>query len=138
MRAAVAARAGFRCEYYLLLPRGHVATFRIDHVIPRSSGGPSDLANLALACPHCNAHKWNYVDGEDPESRHSLPLLHPRFDSWAEHFQWSLQSVGLLEAKTARGRVTIARLQMNNPDLIATRRLLAAFGLFPDLTEHRD
>lgn len=27
----------------------------IDHVVPRSRGGSSDLSNLVLACPGCNS-----------------------------------------------------------------------------------
>ncbi len=55
MRDAVVARAGGCCEYCHLPTRGQVATFPIDHVLPRSSGGETILDNLALACPHCNA-----------------------------------------------------------------------------------
>jgi HNH endonuclease len=48
-RAAVEQRAEFRCEYCRLPVRGQIATFPIDHPMPRSSGGPTVLANLALA-----------------------------------------------------------------------------------------
>jgi 5-methylcytosine-specific restriction endonuclease McrA len=54
MRDAVVARADGRCEYCHLLTRGQVATFPIDQVLPRSSGGETILDNLALACPHWN------------------------------------------------------------------------------------
>jgi 5-methylcytosine-specific restriction endonuclease McrA len=49
VRDAVVARAGARCEYCHLPTRGQVATFPIDHVLPRSRGGETILDNLALA-----------------------------------------------------------------------------------------
>ncbi|RYE42603.1 MAG: HNH endonuclease [Hyphomicrobiales bacterium] len=33
----------------------------VDHVVPRSLGGPDDLTNYALACLSCNAAKQNRV-----------------------------------------------------------------------------
>jgi hypothetical protein len=130
VRSAVLARAGERCEYCHLSTRGQVATFPIDHVLPRSGGGETILANLALACPHCNAHKWAHTSSTDPVSGASQPLFNPRTDVWAEHFQWSAQEAGVLEGKTPRGRATIARLQINDGDMVAIRRLLATLGLF--------
>ena len=55
-RATLEERAGFRCEYCRLPMRGQIATFPIDHPTPRSSGGLTILANLALACPHWKSH----------------------------------------------------------------------------------
>jgi hypothetical protein len=68
----------------------------------------------------------------DPLSGQSVGLFNPRTQVWSEHFQWSRAQVGLLEAKTACGRATIARLQMNHPVLVDIRRLLADLGLFPE------
>jgi hypothetical protein len=133
LRAAVVARAGERCEYCHLPKRGQVATFPIDHVLPHSSGGETILANLALACHHCNAHKWAHTVGIDPVSGASLPLFNPRTEVWSDHFQWFVQEPGVLEGKTARGRATIAQLQINDPDMIAIRQLLASLGLFTEI-----
>lgn len=65
--AEVARRADYRCEYCHLPTRGQVATFPIDHIQPKSVGGSNELDNLALTCPHCNAHKGTatQVDGGD-------------------------------------------------------------------------
>lgn len=133
MRDAVVTRAGGRCEYCHLSTRGQVATFPIDHVLPRSDGGETNLANLALACPHCNAHKWAHTTGTDPVSGASQPLFHPRVDVWQEHFQWSSESPGVLAGKTPRGRATISQLQMNAADMVAIRQLLATLGLFAEI-----
>ncbi len=133
VRDAVLARAGARCEYCHLSTRGQVATFPIDHVVPRSGGGETILANLALACPHCNAHKWAHTTGTDPVSGASLSLFNPRTEAWTDHFHWSAQTAGVLEGKSPRGRATIVQLQINDPDMVAIRLLLATLGLFAEI-----
>lgn len=128
-REAVIQRAGHRCEYCQLSAQLQVGGFEIDHILPRSRGGLTALTNLALACPHCNAHKWAHIDGEDPESSQLVPLFHPRTHLWEEHFQWSEQNPFELMGMSAQGRATVSRLQMNHPDLVSIRRLLAELGL---------
>ncbi|MHB1422667.1 MAG: HNH endonuclease [Gemmataceae bacterium] len=132
-RDAVVARAGGCCEYCHLPTRGQVATFPIDHVLPRSSGGETILDNLALACPHCNAHKWAHTTALDPLSGASVHLFNPRRQMWLDHFQWSSQELGLLEGKTPCGRATIVQLHINDPDMAAIRQLLATLGLFAEI-----
>jgi hypothetical protein len=134
MRSAVEARACHRYEYCHLPTRGQVATFPIDHVAPRSQGGATALDNLALSCPHCNGHKWMHADGIDPISGQTQPLFNPRGQFWDEHFEWSSASSGVLQGKTTSGRATIARLQMNHATMIDLRQLLAALGLFPEVS----
>jgi len=86
-RAEVRARAGSRCEYCHLPTLGQVATFPIDHVIPLDGGGTNEVGNLALACPHCNAHKWTAFEGTDLESGAIVRFFHPRSDVWSDHFE---------------------------------------------------
>ena len=130
-RAQVTERAGNRCEYCHLPTRGQVATFPIDHVIPRSRGGENEIDNLALTCPHCNAHKWNTDEGRDPETSETVPLFHPRRDVWVDHFEWSLACHGELVGRTAQDRATIAALRINDADMIALRVFLAELGVHP-------
>ena len=130
-RRAIEERAAFRCEYCRLPMRGQIATFPVDHPTPRSSGGATELSNLALACPSCNAHKWAHTTAADPESNAVVPLFNPRGDRWEEHFQWSASDPALVEGKTSRGRATVVLLQMNHPTMVDIRRLLAALYLFP-------
>ena len=89
IRDEVVRRAGNRCEYCQLPAQLQIGGFEVDHILPRSRGGQTDVANLAWACPHCNARKWAYIDGEDPLSGQAVALFNPRTQVWADHFQWS-------------------------------------------------
>ena len=82
-----------------------------------------------LACPNCNAYKWAHLDGEDPESHQYVLLFNPRMQRWGEHFQWSEQHPYEIMGTSAHGRATVLRLQMNHPDLVSIRRLLATVGI---------
>lgn len=133
LRSAVVTRAGGRCEYCHLPSRGQVATFPIDHVLSLASDGETAAENLALACPNCNGHKWKHTDGTDERTGNVVPLYNPRLQVWSDHFEWSMETIGLLIGRTPCGRATIARLRMNDTDVVATRQLLAELGLFPEL-----
>ena len=102
--------------------------FPIDHIIARQHGGQSALANLALACLHCNSHKGPNIAGIDPKTRKLTRLYHPRKHKWDRHFRW----IGpLLVGRTSVGRATIVALAMNDPDLVAVRMALIEEGRFP-------
>jgi len=74
LRPAVVRRARNRCEYCLLSQELQVATFPIDHVLPRIREGATLLENLALACPRCNSGKWIHIQAVDPASSESVDL----------------------------------------------------------------
>jgi hypothetical protein len=131
-RAQVTARAEHRCEYCHLPTRGQVATFPIDHVIPRTAGGGTDLDNLALTCPHCNAQKWMTTEGPDPATGEVVRFYHPRQHVWDDHFQWDPAGSGELAGKTPTGRATVLALRIDDPDMVRLRFLLAELGLFPE------
>jgi hypothetical protein len=104
------------------------ATFHLEHVIPRSRGGSSDLDNLAWACPSCNLHKADRVEGADPETLKVTSLFNPRHDRWTDHFEWrDFEIVGL----TPTGRVTATALHLNHSRRLLIRQAETAFGLFP-------
>jgi 5-methylcytosine-specific restriction endonuclease McrA len=50
LRDAVVGRAGNYCEYCQLPAQLQVGGFEVDHILPRSQGGLTEMANLALAC----------------------------------------------------------------------------------------
>lgn len=129
LRDAVVRRAGHRCEYCQLPAQLQVGGFEVDHILPRSRGGQTDFANLALACPHCNARKWAHIEGEDPESGQRVSLFNPRTQRWEDHFQWSAQRSFEIVGISVHGRATIARLHMNHADLVSIRRLLAELDI---------
>jgi HNH endonuclease len=129
IRDEVVGRAGNRCEYCQLPAQLQIGGYEVDHILPRSLAGQTDLANTALACPHCNARKWAYIDGKDPVSGQAIALFKPRTQAWEEHFQWSIPRPFEIEGITAHGRATVVRLQINHPDLVSIRRLLAELGL---------
>ncbi len=129
VRRQIVARAENRCEYCHLPTEGQIGRFPVDHVIPRTHGGLTALGNLALACPHCNGHKWGHLEGIDPTSGNPALLFNPRTQYWSGHFQWSVQNPLELEGKTPVGRATIARLQMNHPEMVVVRRMLAELGI---------
>ena len=68
------------------------------------------MANLALACPHCNRYKGPNIAGLDSQSGQLVRLFHPRIDDWIEHFQFA---AALLMGKTPVGRATVQVLAMN-------------------------
>ena len=131
LRSLVTGRAKSCCEYCRLPAEGQVGRFPVDHIIPRTAGGTTESDNLALACPHCNAHKWCHTAFLDTETGLVVPLFHPRQHPWADHFTLADNPPFHIFGLTPIGRATVSRLQMNHPDLIVARRLLATLGIFP-------
>jgi len=129
IREAVAARAGHRCEYCCLPDRLQAGGFELDHIRPAVRGGLPVWDNLAYACPHCNDRKWAHVEAVDPATNEAAPLFHPRTDRWEAHFEWSQVRPFEIVGTTPTGRATIARLQLNHPELLEIRRELARLGV---------
>ena len=130
VRRQVIERAQGCCEYCFAQRRFSSDPFSVEHVVPRSRSGGSELGNLALACQGCNNFKYTHLSGVDPVSGAEAALYNPRADIWSEHFAWNdlyTEIMGL----TARGRATVLRLRLNRPELVALRKILAAAGLHP-------
>ncbi len=128
LRRQVIARAGGRCEYCRLPQEGQEALFHIDHIAPLAAGGPTTLANLALACVSCSLRKGARETAMDPASGDSARLFHPRRDSWDEHFR--LDDV-IISGLTATGRATVELLRMNRPIILAIRQEQQLLGRWP-------
>ncbi|HET6573728.1 MAG TPA: HNH endonuclease [Fimbriiglobus sp.] len=126
--AAVARRAGHRCEYCRAPEAAFNFPFEVEHVTPTSAGGSDAAANLALACRSCNLRKSDAVTGRDGQSKERL--LHPREDRWPDHFRVD-PDTGVIEGLTAIGRATIERLDLNHPLQLAARSVWARLGLYP-------
>lgn len=129
LRDTVTQRASHRCEYCQVPDRCQIGLFELDHIQPVSRGGPTNADNLAYACPHCNDHKWAFIDGSDPLTGKSARLFNPRLDQWAEHFIQPDDDTFAIHGRTPIGRATVQRLQWKNPAFIAVRRELARLGI---------
>ena len=122
--------ANGRCEYCLTPQEMTLATFHLDHIIPRSAGGTTTFENLCLSCPLCNQFKQGVQRAHDTDTGRLVRLFNPRRDRWRAHFRWSddaTQIIGL----TARGRVTVAVLRLNNPIALHARGFWVASSLHP-------
>ena len=128
-RRAVRQRAKGQCEYCQAQALIGVLLV-VDHIKPLSYGGETNIANLCLACFHCNSYKSDFRIGIDLETRLESPLYNPRLDRWSEHFLWvaaGLELTGL----TPIGRATISRLRMNRPAIVTARRAWIRAGMHP-------
>jgi len=121
-------RARHCCEYCQLHQDNSRLTFEIDHVIASKHGGQTTAANLALSCFYCNNYKGPNIAGIDPRGGKIVRLFHPRRHKWSRHFHWNGPT---LVGRTPIGRATIAVLNINDPEAVATRAALIRAGLFP-------
>jgi hypothetical protein len=118
-----------RCAYCQSSEALTVVTFEVEHIYPLSLGGKTEFANLCLACPTCNRHKANRVNGLTDEGAESR-LFHPQFDSWLDHFDWSVNST-VIVGLTDIGIATVNALRMNRPQLVEVRSLWIIVGKHP-------
>jgi len=122
--AQVAERAGHCCEYCLAPEEFSNKEFQVEHIVPRASGGADVLDNLALACFRCNLSKATAQTVRVAEEDRAIPLFNPRVDDWNACFDFVLMlgdEVVLIEGKTATGRATAERLNMNAPHATRAR-----------------
>lgn len=124
----IAARALFLCEYCHALEQASPTAFEVEHIVPKREGGSDDVMNLALSCRSCNQYKGVATTGLDTNTDFDEPFFNPRTDVWREHFRYDLATL-TLQGKTATGRATVLRLQMNSERQIAARRVWRAAGL---------
>jgi len=125
----IAERAQWRCEYCLSPAAFSTQPLEVDHIIPRSKGGPTTPENLALSCG-CNTYKGSRTHARDPETARLVLLFNPRRQRWSRHFAWSEDSQLILGC-TATGRATVEALHLNRPELLNLRRALHAIGEHP-------
>ena len=130
LRRFVGERARGRCEYCLTPARVATQSFSIEHIIPWSQGGPTQPANLALACQGCNGDKLARTTAVDPRTGGAARLFHPRKMRWGDHFAWSSDGLRVIGV-TPIGRATVELLRLNRPGLFALREMLIAAGRHP-------
>ena len=111
-KTLVRARSGDRCEYCQSCQSDEpYFRFQIEHVVAKQHGGGDGVANLALACPHCNLHKGPNLAGHDPLDGSLTPLFDPRRQHWQDHFA---HRGPLILGQTAVGRATVLVLNFND------------------------
>jgi hypothetical protein len=128
LRQAVMAAAQGRCAYCLSPEQMMGVAFEVDHVIPRSSEGRTQLDNLCLSCPTCNRHKARRLSARDPLSGRTAALFHPNHDVWSDHFAWSPDGAYII-GLTPSGRATVEALRVNRPAMLLLRRYWRATGV---------
>ena len=106
---------------------GQGSVFHINHILPRSRGGPTLMSNLVLQCPSCSLHKSDKITAIDPRTGAIVRLFHPLTQSWDEHF--ALHANGRCTGKTAVGRATVQALHMNDVLPWAARALQLELGI---------
>ena len=75
LRALVARRADWLCEYCLIAEEDTFLGCHVDHVISEKHGGPTSADNLAYACVFCNQAKGSDVGSIIKSSGAFLPLF---------------------------------------------------------------
>jgi hypothetical protein len=101
-------------------------------VSPKSSGGRTQLSNLALSCPGCNLAKSHRRVGVDSTGK-TQAIYNPRaYDAphlaWHLHFSLDRKS-GRIVPRTPTGEATIQLLNVNDRLRIFARKLQIAAGL---------
>ncbi|HMV50454.1 MAG TPA: HNH endonuclease signature motif containing protein [Blastocatellia bacterium] len=122
-------RARWQCEYCRCPASFSPFTFHVDHILPYSEGGQTELENLAFSCG-CNSFKVNRTHARNPQTGKLAPLFHPRLQQWSDHFAWSEDTLQII-GRTPTGRATVTALRLNRKELVNLRELLLAVGLHP-------
>jgi len=128
LRAEVAERANFCCEYCRLPLRYSLFRFQVDHIVSLKHGGQTVLENLALACGFCNTNKGADLGTFLDSPKELIPFFNPRDDDWHNHFEFEGAGIG---AKTKIGAATIKIFGFNQVERIMERQILINAGLYP-------
>jgi hypothetical protein len=128
-KGIVSRRANHRCEYCRAPENVTGYAFHIEHVRSRAQGGEDNIDNYALSCMPCNRAKWHHLTGEDLQTGKQELLFDPRKHQWDEHFR--VEKRIYVRGKTAIGRATENRLQMNQPRQLEARRLWLELDVYP-------
>ena len=92
----------------------HVSYSHVEHIRPKKKF-PAEVVewtNLTLGCAVCNTNKGDHYDAD-------CLLLNPYADEPDEHLAWFGPMV--MEVTPDRGRSTIAKLDLNRPELLYKR-----------------
>ncbi|MEL6524296.1 MAG: HNH endonuclease signature motif containing protein [Chloroflexota bacterium] len=128
LRKQVIERANFCCEYCLLHQDDGLYKHEVDHIIPEKHCGTTAEGNLCLACFECNRYKGTDFASFDPNTGNITTLYNPREDDWESHFRLNKVTI---TPRTAKGRVTVFVLKLNEPIRFRARQALSISGRYP-------
>ncbi|MCL6533044.1 MAG: HNH endonuclease [Armatimonadetes bacterium] len=127
IRAFVAQRAGYRCEYCHIHESDTFYGCQVEHIISLKHGGTNDPDNLAYACAFCNYAKGTDIATVLDDADHPVRLFNPRRDRWEDHF--TLEGAYIIPL-TKVGEATVRLLGFNHPLRLAERELLIKTGRY--------
>lgn len=127
LRAVVAERAGYRCEYCQIHESDTFYGCQVEHIISLKHGGTDTLDNLAYACAFCNYAKGTDIATIIDDADYPVRLFNPRRDRWQDHFRLDGAYIVPL---TKVGEATVRLLGLNHPSRIAERELLIRAGRY--------
>lgn len=130
-------RAHYLCEYCHTPEGWQYTAFTMDHIVPLSQGGSSEVDNLALACFPWNRRKSDRREIVDPETGGSVRLFHPGQNQWAEHFIWSRDGLSII-GQIPIGRATVEVLELNRERILLLRAADREVGRHPPERDPRE
>ncbi|HUA21652.1 MAG TPA: HNH endonuclease [Bryobacteraceae bacterium] len=119
-------RAANRCEYCGLDQKYSDLAHQVQFVVSQKQQGSDHPDNLALACHRCTLRKGPNLTGVDPERGDPVPLYHPRWDHWSNHF---VLHGARIEGTSPVGRATVFALGLNDARRVELRAELLARGV---------
>lgn len=128
LRLQVGQRSDFRCEYCLVHEDDSFLPFQVDHIVATKHGGGDEFENLAYACPHCNQFKGTDLVTFLKTYQDLVSIFHPRLHIWTDHFRVER---GEIIPLTRIGEATAKLLNLNTPERIMLRQILAESGSYP-------
>ena len=128
-REVIKVAKGF-CEYCRSDSDFSESPFDVEHIVPISQNGKTEIENLALSCHGCNLYKSNRTESYDVASERVSRLFNPRKDIWNEHFGWA-ENYSIVIGLTPIGRATVETLKLNRKSLVNRRKALHILGEQP-------
>ena len=130
LRALVARRASYLCEYCLIHEEDTWFGCQVDHIVSRKHGGASVADNLAYACGFCNRFKGSDLGSISEISGQLTPFFNPRIAHWADNF---VLRGSLILPISAAGEVTVRIFGFNSEEQVLERQALIVKGRYPSV-----
>jgi hypothetical protein len=102
----------------------------VDHILSEKHGGPTEEANLALACLFCNRNKGSDIASVVPGSDRLARFFNPRMDQWSEHFRLGVDGIHIIPL-TEIGEATVRIFGINAVERLLERDTLREVGRYP-------